>query len=123
MTRLKSLSDSARADDAERAAPIFAWLATEPSADPMLDLPQLAGMLDTLLSADLPVSQSQRALDMFLARALDAREMLVPRLIGRALPLPEDLYIATTRLELISLTLASGYAKVIAGAAAGALPW
>lgn len=122
MTRLKSLSDSPRADDAERAAPIFAWLATEPSADPMLDLPQLAGMLDTLLSADLPVSQSQRALDMFLARALDAREMLVPRLIGRALPLPEDLYIATTRLELISLTLASGYAKVIAGAAAGALP-
>ena len=116
MTRLKSLSDSPRTEEAGQAAPIFAWLATEPSDDPVLDLPQLASMLDALLSADPPPGQLFRARELFLLRARDAREMLVPRLTERALPLPEALFNATSQLEAISMTLAKGYVRVMADA-------
>ena len=99
--------------EAGPSAPILAWLAGEPSADPVADLPELAAMLDALLSASLTAVQLHRGLELFAARLHDVREMLVPRLVERALPLPADLFNAATELECTVVALAKGYTRIM----------
>ena len=107
--------------EAGPAAPILAWLAGEPSADPVTDLPELSAMLDALLSASLTAVQLRRGLELFAMRFYDVREMLVPRLIERALPLPADLFNAASELECSVLMLAKGYIRVMSNPDSGVL--
>lgn len=101
------------------AAQVIAWLAGEPSADPVRDLPEMFAQLEVLMRADVNALQLHRALELFRLRAGDVREALVPRLIERALPLPSELFNAASSLERVNEMLARGYIRVLADPGAG----
>ncbi len=111
-------SDSAMIDTGP-AAQVIAWLAGEPSTDPVADLPEMLNRLELLMRADVTALQLHRVLELFLQRASDVREVLVPRLIERALPLPSNLFNAASSLERVVEMLAKGYARVLADPAGG----
>lgn len=97
------------------AADVIAWLGGEPSVDPVADLPDMLHHLELLLRSDnVSALQLHRALELFTLRAADVREVLVPRLTERSLPLPSDLFNAASTLERITAGMANGYARVMA---------
>lgn len=96
------------------AADVIAWLGAEPSVDPVADLPDMLRQLERLLRAgDVSALQLHRALELFVLRVADARQAVVPRLTGRSLPLPSDLFNAVSSLERIVIGMASGYGRVL----------
>ena len=96
------------------AAEVIAWLGAEPSVDPVADLPDMLRQLERLLrSEDVMPLQLHRALELFVVRVADAREALVPRLTGRSLPLPSDLFNAVSTLERVVISMANGYSRVL----------
>ncbi len=100
--------------DAGPAASVLAWLAGEPADDPVEGLQELSDKLDELMRAELTPIQLHRGVELFFMRVRDVREVLVPRLVERALPLPSRIFNAVSRLESICLTLARGYERVMA---------
>jgi hypothetical protein len=105
--------------EAGPAAQVIAWLAGEPSADPVRDLPEMLAQLETLLRAEVTPLQMHRAVELFRVRARDVREQLVPRLVERALPLPSDLFNASTALERVNELLARGYSRLLSDPGSG----
>nr|HQU88575.1 hypothetical protein [Denitromonas sp.] len=105
--------------DAGPAASVLAWLAGEPADDPVEGLQELSDKLDELMRAELTPIQLHRGVELFFMRVRDVREVLVPRLVERALPLPSKIFNAVSRLEGICLVLANGYERVMADLGSG----